>query len=66
MRAPDQTSSTPSDRIDEHFCAQWINHGLLDMQAYLAKHARFAAYCDRREAGPQSPSGRGSDGDPQN
>jgi hypothetical protein len=65
MRAPNETSSTPSNRIDEHFCAQWINRGLLDLQAYLAKHARFAAYCDRRDAGAQGSLGSGPGRGPQ-
>jgi hypothetical protein len=36
--------------IDERFFADWIEFGMLELNAYLANHARFAHFCDEREA----------------
>jgi hypothetical protein len=41
--------STPRFEIDERFLHEWFEMGLADMSAYLAKHARFAAYCEQRD-----------------
>ena len=42
-------SSTPRFQIDERFLHEWFEMGMADMSAYLAKHARFAAYCEQRD-----------------
>jgi hypothetical protein len=36
-------------RIDEDWLQQWIAFGMLDMAAYLTKHAKFADYLASRE-----------------
>jgi hypothetical protein len=36
--------------IDERFFGDWIEFGMLELNAYLASHARFARFCDEREA----------------
>lgn len=41
--------STPRFEIDERFLHEWLEMGMADMSAYLAKHARFAAYCEQRD-----------------
>jgi hypothetical protein len=28
----------------------WVAYGMLEMAVYLDRHARFADYCDRRDA----------------
>jgi hypothetical protein len=35
--------------IDDRFMTEWIDYGLRRFADYLAKHARFAAFCERRE-----------------
>ena len=37
--------------VDDRFLADWIDFGFDRMVDYLAKHARFAAFCERRDAG---------------
>ena len=37
-------------QIDDRYVGEWFAFGLSQLEAYLAKHARFAAYyCARRE-----------------
>jgi hypothetical protein len=36
-------------QIDDRFLADWVEFGMAEMSAYLAKHARFADWCDRRD-----------------
>ncbi len=36
--------------IDDRFWAEWIEYGMIQLDAYLAIHARFARYCDKRDA----------------
>jgi len=36
-------------QIDDRYMGEWFAFGLSQLEAYLAKHARFAAYCARRE-----------------
>jgi hypothetical protein len=36
--------------IDPRFWGEWIEFGMIQLDAYLAGHARFAHYCDRRDA----------------
>ncbi|HEX5558379.1 MAG TPA: hypothetical protein VFX13_12235 [Gaiellales bacterium] len=35
--------------VDERFVDDWIRFGLSELEAYLGKHARFDAYCRRRD-----------------
>jgi len=35
-------------RIDDRFVGDWVRYGLTSMDAYLAKHARFAAFLEQR------------------
>ena len=41
--------STPRTQIDDRYVSEWFAFGLSQLEEYLAKHARFAAYCVRRE-----------------
>ncbi len=41
--------SPPRTQIDDRYVGEWFAFGLSQLEAYLAKHARFAAYCARRE-----------------
>lgn len=36
--------------IDDRFWGEWIEFGMIQLNAYLASHARFAHYCDERDA----------------
>ena len=36
-------------QIDDRYVDEWFAFGLSQLEAYLAKHARFDAYCARRE-----------------
>jgi hypothetical protein len=36
-------------QIDDRYVGEWFAFGLSQLEAYLAKHARFDAYCARRE-----------------
>jgi hypothetical protein len=35
--------------IDDRFLGDWIEFGMIQLNAYLASHARFARYCDKRD-----------------
>jgi hypothetical protein len=37
-------------QVDERFVDDWIRFGITELEAYLGKHARFAAYLSRRDA----------------
>jgi hypothetical protein len=39
----------PRTEIDDRFVGDWFAFGLSQLEAYLAKHARFEAYCARRD-----------------
>lgn len=36
--------------IDPVWLAEWVAYGFRELDAYLTKHATFAAYCQRRDA----------------
>jgi len=36
--------------LDERFMGDWVAYGMSELQAYLTKHARFAAFCDELDA----------------
>jgi len=36
--------------VDDRFMTDWIDFGLEQLADYLGKHARFAAFCERRDA----------------
>jgi hypothetical protein len=36
--------------LDERFMGDWIGFGMSELEAYLTKHARFAAFCDELDA----------------
>jgi len=36
--------------LDERFMGDWVAFGMSELQAYLTKHARFAAFCDDLDA----------------
>jgi hypothetical protein len=48
---PNDTAMTQQPQIDERFVGDWIRFGLIELEAYLGKHARFDAYYRGREAG---------------
>jgi hypothetical protein len=35
--------------IDERYLGDWVAFGMGEIQAYLTRHARFAAWCDERD-----------------
>jgi hypothetical protein len=39
----------PSFEIDERYLRDWVAFGMGEIQAYLTRHARFAAWCDERD-----------------
>jgi hypothetical protein len=39
----------PRTEIDDRFVGDWFAFGLAQLEAYLANHARFEAYCARRD-----------------
>jgi hypothetical protein len=45
---PNDTATTELT-VDERFVDDWIRFGLSELEAYLGKHARFDAYCRRRD-----------------
>jgi hypothetical protein len=36
--------------LDERFMGDWVAYGMSELQAYLTKHARFAAFCAELDA----------------
>jgi len=54
-RAADDAGMNPNDTatteltVDERFVDDWIRFGISELEAYLGKHARFDAYCRRRD-----------------
>jgi hypothetical protein len=42
-------SHTPQPHIDDRFLTDWVEFGMAELNAYLDKHARFDAWCDRRD-----------------
>jgi len=42
-------ADTPHFEVDDRFLADWVSFGFDRLEAYLANHARFAAFCERRE-----------------
>ena len=48
MNENDITAREPS--VDERFMGDWVAFGMSELQAYLTKHARFAAFCDDLDA----------------
>jgi hypothetical protein len=52
----DMEAHETSDRlveIDDRFLAEWVEYGMAELSAYLAKYARFADWCDGRERDDQ-------------
>ena len=45
---PSDTDTAPTE-IDERYLHEWVAFGMGEMQAYLTRHARFAAWCDERD-----------------
>ena len=45
-------TATAQLQVDERLVDDWIRFGISELEAYLGKHARFAAYCSRRDATP--------------
>jgi hypothetical protein len=35
--------------IDERWLLDWVGFGMLEIAAYLSKHAAFAEYCKKRD-----------------
>jgi hypothetical protein len=56
MNADDGCAGFPE--IDDRFLGDWIEFGIGEMHAYLAKHAQFARYCDEREHQTKPARGR--------
>ena len=44
------TALTCCPQIDDHFLAEWVQFGMIQLGAYLAGQAKFARYCDQRDA----------------
>ena len=44
---PDTTSEI---EIDDRFIGDWIEYGMAEINSYLAKHLRFARWCDEHRA----------------
>lgn len=42
-------SHTSHVDIDDRFLTDWVEFGMKELSAYLSKHARFDAFCERRE-----------------
>jgi hypothetical protein len=40
---------TTYTEIDDRFMSEWVEYGMREMDAYLAKHARFDRYLNDRE-----------------
>jgi hypothetical protein len=36
-------------QVDERFVDDWVRFGISELESYLGKHARFDAYCSRRD-----------------
>ena len=51
MNENDTTAREPS--VDERFMGDWVAFGMSELQAYLTKHARFAAFCDDLDSDAQ-------------
>jgi hypothetical protein len=51
MNADDIDTGSAQPQVDERFVDDWIRFGLSELEAYLGKHARFDAYCRRRDTG---------------
>jgi hypothetical protein len=51
---PNDTAIDTQPQVDERFVDDWIRFGLSELESYLGKHARFDAYCNRRDAGSNS------------
>jgi hypothetical protein len=47
------TENHTQPEIDERFLEDWVAFGIIEMNAYLDKHARFAEFCDRRDSTPK-------------
>jgi len=45
---PNDTATTELT-VDERFVDDWVRFGITELEAYLGKHARFDAYCRRRD-----------------
>ncbi len=48
---PNDTAIGETAKVDERFVDDWVRFGLSELESYLGKHARFDAYCSRRDAG---------------
>ena len=40
-----------SFETDDRFVQDWVDYGLHEMESFLARRARFDAFCARRDAG---------------
>jgi hypothetical protein len=49
MNADDIDTGSAQAQVDERFVDDWVRYGLCELEAYLGKHARFDAYCNRRD-----------------
>jgi hypothetical protein len=47
---PNDTTAREIVTIDERFMGDWVGFGMSELESYLSKHLRFAAYCDARDA----------------
>jgi hypothetical protein len=50
MNADDIDTGSAQAQVDERFVDDWIRFGLSELESYLGKHARFDAYCNRRDS----------------
>ena len=43
------SSARPHYEVDDRFFEDWVAFGIGELELYLAVHARFADWCERRE-----------------
>jgi hypothetical protein len=43
-------TDTPTPiELDPHWLEEWVTYGFIELYAYLANHAAFAAFLDQKE-----------------
>ncbi len=46
-----EPETTQRIEIDDRFIGEWIEYGMAEIHSYLAKHLRFARWCDEHHPG---------------
>ncbi|MDX6534146.1 MAG: hypothetical protein QOF68_1890 [Gaiellales bacterium] len=50
MEMDDMEATQTVIEIDDRFMSEWVEFGIREMDAYLAKHARFQRFLTERES----------------